>query len=366
VYVHEKILPSLNDMPDKKTTIKDIAHMANVSIGTVDRVIHNRGEVNEETRKRILSIVDNLGYTPNLLAKSLALKKQFRICALVPASDNTNPYWTKPLSGLERASEEIKKFNVVCDIYTYAIDSVSDFEKKFRKIISAEPDGIVFTPHFTEISQKMVELCSEKAIPVIYLDSNIETTNVLGYYGQDATSSGNLAAHLMSYGLDKNTTVLILKLAKNKATFSHLMKREQGFLNFLNENQNLAIHSISLEIDFSDDKKTTEAILNLIRETPSLKGIFVTNSRVHKVAKVLKDNKLTNLLLVGYDLTDENIYFLKQGVINFLIAQKPEEQGYKSIMALFNHIHKIGTNERVNYSPIDIIMKENLVFYNNI
>lgn len=366
MYVHELIKRHIDLMQTKKITIKDIANLASVSIGTVDRVIHNRGEVKEDTRQRILSIIDDLGYTPNLLAKTLALKRLYRICVLVPASDKTNPYWTKPLSGLERASEEIKKFNVVSDIYTYAIDSESDFEKKLREIISTEPDGIVFTPHFIEVSQKLVLLCKEKSIPVIFIDSNIETADVLGYYGQDATSSGYLAARLMSFGLEINSTVLILKLAKNRATLQHLKKREQGFLNFLNEKKNQLIQTFSSEIDLSDERKASEKILKLAHETPNLKGIFVTNSRVHKVAKVIKENNLPDLLLIGYDLIEDNIKYLEQGTISFLICQKPEDQGYKSIMALFNQILMQKPVERVNYSPIDIIMKENLAFYKNI
>lgn len=353
-------------MQAKKITIKDVANLANVSIGTVDRVIHNRGEVKEDTRQRILSIIENLGYTPNLLAKTLALKKIYRICILIPATDKANPYWAKPLSGLERASDEIKKFNVVSEIYTYAIDSESGFENKLIEIISSNPDGIIFTPHFIEVSQKLVQLCAEKSIPTIFLDSNIETAEVQGYYGQDATSSGYLAARLMSYGLENNSTVLILNLARNKATFPHLMKRELGFLSYLEETKNLLIQTVSVEIDLTDENKSKSTILKLIQETTNLKGIFVTNSRVHKVARVIEENNLKPTLLIGYDLIDDNINYLEKGIINYLICQKPEEQGYKSILALFNLILMNKTIDRVNYSPIDIIMKENLAFYKNI
>ena len=65
----------LTKSAQRRVTIKDIAAMAGVSIGTVDRVLHNRGEVNQATHERVMSFVDELGYTPNLLAKSLALKK---------------------------------------------------------------------------------------------------------------------------------------------------------------------------------------------------------------------------------------------------------------------------------------------------
>ena len=57
--------------------IVDIAKMAGVSVGTVDRVIHNRGRVSEENRKKVQTILEMVHYQPNLMARSLASKKQF-------------------------------------------------------------------------------------------------------------------------------------------------------------------------------------------------------------------------------------------------------------------------------------------------
>ena len=67
----------------QKIRIKDIAEKAGVSIGTVDRVIHNRGQVKEETRQRIKNIIDTMEYTPNLFAKSLSMKKNFKIGVII-------------------------------------------------------------------------------------------------------------------------------------------------------------------------------------------------------------------------------------------------------------------------------------------
>ena len=63
---------------------------------------------------------------------------------------------------------------------------------------------------------------------------------------------------------------------------------------------------------------------------------------------------------------DENIQFLEKKAIDFLICQKPEEQGYRGVMAMFNYLMTNKQVERVNYSPIDIIMKENLDYYKTI
>ena len=72
------------------------------------------------------------------------------------------------------------------------------------------------------------------------------------------------------------------------------------------------------------------------------------------------------MLLIGYDMIGENMEYLENGTIDFLICQKPEEQGYKSTMAMFNYLLKGKMPARFNYSPIDILIKENCDCYKTI
>jgi len=67
--------------------------------------------------------------------------------------------------------------------------------------------------------------------------------------------------------------------------------------------------------------------------------------------------------VIGHDLITENIEFLNKGIVDFLICQRPEEQGYRAIITLFDHLvlKKAVNNE--NYTSIDIITKENLNYY---
>ena len=126
------------------------------------------------------------------------------------------------------------------------------------------------------------------------------------------------------------------------------------------------MNSISLirENIFSSDKnelfKRLEKILLNGRD---ISGIFVTNSRVYAVAEFLEKNNLDDLKLIGYDLINPNIEYLKKGIIDFLISQKPEEQGYAGIMSLFNLLVMDKMPEPETYIPIDIITTENLKYY---
>jgi LacI family transcriptional regulator len=121
----------------------------------------------------------------------------------------------------------------------------------------------------------------------------------------------------------------------------------------------------SCEIDLSNEKLIDENLHKALKDAETLKGIFVTSSKVYKVAGFLERHNIRDILLVGYDLIDENIKFLEKGIISFLIGQKPEEQGYNSIMTMFYFLMQNRTANKVNYSPIDIILKENIDYYKN-
>jgi LacI family transcriptional regulator len=92
-----------------------------------------------------------------------------------------------------------------------------------------------------------------------------------------------------------------------------------------------------------------------------INSVFVPNSRVYIVSKYLKDNGLKGIRVVGYDLLKQNLEYLNEGYIDFLINQKPEEQGYLGINHLYKKLVLKEEIEITNYIPLEIIVKENAV-----
>lgn len=79
---------------NKNYRIKDIAELSGVSTGTVDRILHERGKVSEDARKKVEKVLKEIDYQPNLIARSLALKKKYHFIALIP-SFLEGEYWAK-------------------------------------------------------------------------------------------------------------------------------------------------------------------------------------------------------------------------------------------------------------------------------
>jgi LacI family transcriptional regulator len=105
-----------------------------------------------------------------------------------------------------------------------------------------------------------------------------------------------------------------------------------------------------------------EQVLDLIL-TKKIKGVFVTNSKVFNVGRMIEKYNLHYLKVIGHDLLKENILFLKKDIVQFLICQRPEEQGYNAINKLFRHVVQKRVIARENYTSIDIVTKENVDYY---
>lgn len=347
-----------------KIRIKDVAKKAGVSTGTVDRVLHNRGEVKEETRKKVIDIIREMGYTPNLIAKSLASKKLYRFAVIIPDANNYTPYWEKPLQGVLKAAEEIKDFNSIVDVHKFKGSDENSFIKANSEALKSNPDGVVFNPKHKKASLDFVKLMDEEGIPYVYLDVDLESGNNIASFGQNARQSGQAAARLISKMIPNGSEILIAKLAGKKLVSHHITLREKGFIDFFKNSNNCNCKFKSIDIDLSINTEPSLSLTKIFGEHHNIKAVFVPNSRVYRVAAFLKENNLQHTICLGYDLIQPNVEYLNLGVIDILIGQKPEDQGFNSIMALFNHLVLQKKVNKLNYSQIDIIIKENIAYYN--
>ena len=106
-------------------TISDIAILAKVSTGTVDRVIHNRGGVSKKTKIIINDIIKKNNFKINSVASVLAKTKEYKIATLMPTFDEDDMFWESPFLGVEKARSEIEVFGFKIINYSY---SQTDFK----------------------------------------------------------------------------------------------------------------------------------------------------------------------------------------------------------------------------------------------
>jgi LacI family transcriptional regulator len=312
----------------------------------------------------ILRIIDELEYQPNLLASTLASKKTYSFAMLFPEPISAEAYWNKPLVGVRKAFQEIQQYGVNINIHLFKQSDPNTFNTEASQILQSNPEGVVLAPFFSRESKEFISVLKKRNIPYIFIDSNIKDSEKLSYIGQDSFQSGMLAAKLLDYSIPEDSSILILHFAKEMDNLNHLVQREKGFYEYFNTNKTSDKKTlITLEIADPTDTECQNKIVNLLKSNPGIRGIFVTNSQVYYLAQLLEQTNISGIRVIGHDLINENISFLKKGIVDFLICQRPEEQGYRAIITLFEHLVLKKEVNNENYTSIDIITKENIDYY---
>ena len=341
--------------------VKEIARRADVSIATVDRVLHNRLGVAQKTKEKILNIIKEMDYKPNILAKRLASKRVYKFGILIPNDHNKAGYWMAPITGIESAYSEFSEFGVELSYYLFDKEDRKNFVEMYDVIFEQPVDGIILAPIFLKESMDFAIKCLENRVQYVFIETNIPAARALSYIGADLYQSGRVVGNICQYLLVEKDNVLVLNIAKNEDSAEHLEKRYEGFKDFMLETfKKINITNISLE---SDNAEILNYELDKLLKKKDVRLIFVTNGRVHLVAEYIRKHKLKNVKLVGYNYTIQNIEYLKSGHIDFLICQKPIEQGYRAFVALYEHFIAKRKVNNLQYMPIDILTKENYMYY---
>ena len=338
--------------------IKQIAKLANVSIGTVDRVLHKRSGVSKATEKKVLQIIKETGYTKNTTASRLKLAsvKKIRIAILIPEGENKWSYWKLPKKGILKAVEELSELGVVAEFYDFS--DTSTFVSNSHLIFEQNYDALVTVPFFGNETKEVLKRAKSNHIPVVFLDTEIPLEDAAYFIRQNSYNAGKVAGRLLHGLVGDRGQYYIVNLLNEQGIHENNKQRELGFREFFEQNGFEAdIRTINHPIN--DTLKVTKELETWLKNDLE-KGVFVTNSRAYIIAEILKQYGISNTSIVGFDLNHQNKRFLESNDIHFLINQKPKYQGYAAIKSLFNFLTKDDATELSLDIPVEIIIKENI------
>lgn len=343
---------------DKKYTIKDIAKMAGVSKGTVDRVLHNRGKVSPTALEKINEVLNVIDYEPNLIARNLKSTKVYRICVLLPDPE-IDPYWLPCVNGIQDAITEFKAYSVIIETHYFNPESKKSFLKTNEEIIEKSPDAVLLAPLFHKETLEIIKQYDELGIMVNTFNNQVESSSIKSFVGQDLYKSGRVAASLMNLILPKGQ-IAIIHIDESLKNAVHMQEKEKGFRNYFDE-KNLSDFSITtLKLKHSNIESKFSVFLE---ENPDLKGIFITTSKAYQIATLLSSLQNKKVALIGYDLIEKNVQFLNTGLVHFLIHQNQKRQAYLGVSTLVDHFLFRKEIPDTILLPIDIINVENASFY---
>ncbi|MBR1548006.1 MAG: LacI family DNA-binding transcriptional regulator [Prevotella sp.] len=350
-------------MDTAKIRIKDIAERAGVSVGTVDRVLHDRPNVSPKALEKVKKALEELDYKPNMYASALAYNKSYQFFVLLPKHES-EAYWEEVEEGAADACERYRDFNVSAKVMYYNRFSTETFAKLMNEVLKMEPDGVIVVPSKIEITRRYTDMMHERNIPFILLDSFMPDLKPLAFFGQDSFSSGYFAARMLMMLAPKEKEIMLMKQMRNGNVASKQQEnRETGFRHYMKDHYpSVVIHEVNLSLD--EKRENYDKILaEFFDSHPLIHHCITFNSKAHLVGEYLLKSNRRNIQIMGYDMVPKNADCVRQGSISFLIAQHAYLQGYACIDTLFSAIVLKKEVEPVNYMPIELLTRENIDFY---
>lgn len=332
-------------------TQAQIAKLAGVSRGTVDRVINRRGHVDPAVEAKIRQIAEELGYERNRAGSMLVRAQRTWQLGVIVQSAET-PFIQLVLEELHKAEQKLRKMNVSLTILEREHFQLEQQLKDLDDLEQAKMDGIALMPVEDEQILERIDALWANNIPVVTFNTDTPGSRRLCYVGQDNYLSGRACAGLMNMLLGGQGKVLML--SGHFSSFSH-RRRIDGFQS--------EVHSLypgltllPLERGNDDRQICYDCVHRVLNEHNDVRGIYLAANGQAGVCDCLRDlGRQEKVHFICHDLLPDTLRGLRDGTIDFVIDQNASMQAIRPLEILTEYLlsgEKPGEEQLL--MPIDI------------
>ena len=271
-------------------SIREVAQLAGVSASTVSRVMNGTAKVDPEKKERVLRVIEETGFVPNEVARTLFRKSAKTIGIIVPSI--RNPYFTE-------LAAHIDAFSLQCGFRPFLCNTGYDPEKEkaaVQMLVSMNADAIIVA----SCSEQIRETLNNCPIPVVALDAMLYGADVEACVFCDYYEGGRMAAEYLIERGCRN--IVCIKGPQHRYS---ARCRYQGYMDVCQE-RNIPVQSVECDYDFNQGLAMTE---ELLEKYPDVDGIIACNDIVAiSTYKVLYEKNISvpdQVQLIGFD----DIYF---------------------------------------------------------
>ena len=315
-------------------TIKEIAKLAGVSRGTVDRVVNGRPGVKPETEARVRALMEEMGYRPDQAGQMLAArKKKLRIAFLIVHGPEF-VFFLDILHAARDKAAELRELGVTVDFYLIRQFDAPYLRRTLREVEESCPDGVAALPLRTRPFLEFMERMNERGVPTVFFNIDEDFAERLCYVGCDYVQSGRVAAGLCALCAGGRGRVGVATHdGSNSPSFT---ARMGGFTRELHDRcPGVALAAGGIPAVFrGEDYAQVEA---MIRDDPLLSALYIVNLGDFNVCRAARRAaRGRELAIITNDLIPAQREMLTDGTISATVSQQPEVQGALPLQILYD------------------------------
>lgn len=312
-------------------TAKEIAELAGVSRGTVDRALKGRSGIAESTKQRILDIAKEYNYKPNIIGKALVYSGKSIYVPIILNSIG-NPFFDDVKAGILDAVEEYADYGFQAELF-----ECKGYEPEpMLALLDALPDDIsqlVITPIYHKSVLEKLRRLQEHNVKIILLSSELAGLSDATYVGCDYEKSGRIAGKLTGLLSDGSAELYIINGSLQHKGHA---KRVNGLCTVISR-EYPDIHLVGMAESKDDDEIAYDVMHNALKANPEIDFVYITAGGVQGALRAIKAQN-RRIRVCTFDDTPITRKALKQGSVLATICQQPYEQGFGVIKALYEVI----------------------------
>jgi LacI family transcriptional regulator len=336
--------------------IREIAKSLGISIGTVDRALHDRPGINKETRRRILQRAKALGYRPNLAARFLVSQKQLRIGVNLPREIAS--FFDLVREGIVEAvhSVETSDVQLIHRVYPGLGDGE---EEALAEALADDLQGLIMVPGQPETLAPLLKKAALRRLPVVCVNTDAPEVEHLATVCVDSLTTGSLVGELMGRFLAGRGRVMVV--TGQLSTTDHAQK-VAGFRRALSEMwPDLRIAAVVEAHDH--EPEAYEKCRQVLTSTPDIAGVYVSTVNSVPVLRAIEDLGLVAPTVITSDLFPALAPLIESGRVAATMYQRPSIQGQLAFRALYKFlVDGVRPRPVIRMAP-HIVMQSNLKLF---
>lgn len=341
--------------PGKPPGVREIAESLGVSIGTVDRALHNRPGINPHTRARVLETAQALGYRPNLAARFLSSEKRLRIGANLPIE--LASFWDLVREGLLDAARAYEPSGV--DVVLRLCPRLGEGESEaLEAALEDGLDGLIIAPGVPRKLTPLLDRAAAGGVPIICVNTDAPGER-LATVSVDPVTNGSMVGELMGRFLGGAGRVMLV--TGQVTTMDHANK----LLGFRRTVRSLwpGIQIVAL-VEAHDDEEEAYAKCRDVLAQGEVAGVYVSTANSPPVIRALGDaGLLGRVTLITTDLFPTLVPLIESGAIAATIDQRPWSQGQMAFNAMYRFLSEgVAPPSYVRLAP-HVVMRSNLKLF---
>ena len=339
-------------------TIKEIAKMAGVSRGTVDRVVNGRPGVNPETEKRIRTLMEDMGFRPNAAGQMLAARKRKLRLAFLIVHGPEHVFFLDILHAARDKAAELRELGVTVDFYLIRRFDRAYLERVLHEVEASEPDGVAALPLRIKPFLEFMERLNARKTPTVFFNIDEDFADHLCYVGCDYVQSGRVAAGLCALCTGEEGEVGVVTCdGPNSPSFT---ARMGGFTQELHDRHpGVTLADGGIPAVFRGDNYDPQD--ELLERNPQMTALYIVNLGDFNICRAArKAAEGRDLAIITNDLIPAQREMLRDGIISATVSQQPDVQGALPLQILYDLLVFGTAPQRKRYfTQLDIHIPQN-------